>query len=603
MIAPFIRIQTTSGEIFNEKEVTSFSYKYSEEEDDIAEIRLHSSDVMLCDRPGVQEGERLTLTWGYLDGGPTISRSVYIYDTKAEYGDDGVILTLTCHEKFAMSKMNTAKPQNPSTSESSDPDRIIIESKILQNLFMDGGDKTFLKDVTTSLNPRDKNLIERSINDPAYTNDGKNLYPTETTIYDYDSPHIEARNVGVTRSSQSLNITFYNGNAPTYRSLRSYLDKSPGGPYVIDSRDDGVVIRTRDFLQSPAFDYAYGGEPGHLLTFSPETKNRSKSSTSEKVNAISWDTEEQVAVVNSSENQSKGQTGKKLWEELQEASKDLVGSPAWWQNENLNRTNRPRVVGPALEAAGMKSWDDLATDGHLKDKGDHQYTRDNLGDGRILYSQRVDGQPWGATGSGSGQTGSSQYVPRDGTARVLPHYIRETPQTRATQPGKSIVRGAEPTEQAKAFATNTRENAQLDTNPATATMVGNPTLQSGTIITISNVAKRHSGKYYIKEVTHTFDSGGYITSIGKMVRPGISTKGTEIPSTEPAKDTPNNPIQKWNIPTMRQFMDGVWGEQGIRELDEFDDPWIKKHWGPDIIDQARADEKNKALKATTPDKS
>lgn len=592
-IAPFIKITTTTGEIFNEKEVVGFTYKYSEEDDDVAEITIQSGDVMLCDRPGVQEGEALTCTWGYLDGGPVQTRKVYIFDTKAEYSEEGVVLNLTCHEKFVMTKMNVAAPKNPSTSKEKDPNKIIIQSDVLNNIFINNKSTSNLGffDKATNLNPRDKALIERSINDPAFKNDGTTLRPTQETMYDYEDPQIDARNIRVTRNTDSLNVTFYNGNAPTYRSLREYLDKAPGGPYVIDSRDDEVTIRTRDMGQRPLFDYAYGGEPGTLLTFSPETKNRSKASTSENVKTISWDTENQKATVSTSENKSEGQTQQYLWEKLQQANSS-VGTPEWFKNLQ-NQPLRPRLVGDAAAAVGIKEWPQVTE--YMGDKGDERYKPYTLNDGNILYTDNKE-MGKGTTGQ---NLGSGTLAPRDNTSTILPHYIRKTPVKNA--PGKSIVLGAETAPQAKAYAENTRTNSQLENNPATATMVGNPLLKSGIIITISNVARRHAGKYYIKDCTHTLDDNGYITSIDVMVRPGIKTSSTKVDVRPP--ETDRQKIES-KVDQFNQYHKS-W-EQVVKESNpvtvpgEFDQPWVKQKFSESTIEAAKA---NAQVQVLNPDES
>ena len=50
-------------------------------------------------------------------------------------------------------------------------------------------------------------------------------------------------------------------------------------------------------------------------------------------------------------------------------------------------------------------------------------------------------------------------------------------------------------------------------NEATAYVTGEPNLKSNTVVEITNVLVRHEGNYLVKKITHTIDSGGYISTL------------------------------------------------------------------------------------------
>ena len=61
--SPQVRIFTSSAEV--SANVVDFSYKYSQEEDDVCQIRIRDKNVDLADRPEFQDGAILKVVWGY----------------------------------------------------------------------------------------------------------------------------------------------------------------------------------------------------------------------------------------------------------------------------------------------------------------------------------------------------------------------------------------------------------------------------------------------------------------------------------------------------------------------------------------------------------
>jgi hypothetical protein len=89
-------------------------------------------------------------------------------------------------------------------------------------------------------------------------------------------------------------------------------------------------------------------------------------------------------------------------------------------------------------------------------------------------------------------------------------------------------------------ALNDADEAENDTNPASFRAIGQPKMESENVLIIQNVAIRDSGRYWIKEVTHTITrSGGYIID-GVLTRNTVNKSGTEIPERLAETSDPTN---------------------------------------------------------------
>jgi len=74
---------------------------------------------------------------------------------------------------------------------------------------------------------------------------------------------------------------------------------------------------------------------------------------------------------------------------------------------------------------------------------------------------------------------------------------------------------------------NNRRNQALKTNPATATLVGNPILESSDIISFLGVAKKFAGNYYACEVIHRINFNiGYLVDT-KMLKNSTGITGND----------------------------------------------------------------------------
>lgn len=513
-LSHFISVFDFQGNQIQDK-ITSFKYTYDEEGDDICEMTVESDSVKLADKPEYAEGKRLKVQWGWLNGKKSPLRSIWIWDTKDEYHENGVSeLTLTCHDLFALAKLDLTANKNIAQIRRGVP--LIFSTKVLGNVAVD---------VDSGNTDLAALLKEGGI----------------------DLHGIKGKDFG----KGNIIVSYFNGNMSTFYGLRNYLDRLPGGPYVIDSRDDRVIIRTRDFQVKAKFTYYYKQENGQLLKFTPETKNRSKKKSSEKVKVVTWDHDaKEAATVVSESDKNKGiilANGKSLdLSSLKPILSDL-NTPGKFSDSAIQKlitnghytTIDYQAENRKFEAAQKLKQQQSIKPGSLLSKvllssksPDKSFNPNNVGNSGLTTEQVTDklivtrGKLSDGTvidklflGDKSGvDRGTHETVARDVTAMASRTYalVEDDPGS-----GRSLLSNDD-YDKAKAWAENTRKNAELENHPAHIELMGEPEIECGDLLTIKNVAIKNSGNYYVKKCEHVLDDNGYFTTIEKAVRHGVN---------------------------------------------------------------------------------
>lgn len=88
---------------------------------------------------------------------------------------------------------------------------------------------------------------------------------------------------------------------------------------------------------------------------------------------------------------------------------------------------------------------------------------------------------------------------------------------------RQVVKGTDNVDEAKNITNSIKKKDALSTTSASLTVVGIPTLQPNTIITVDNVAERHLGNWLIQTITHSIQVGGGYTSVMKLTSRGSRT--------------------------------------------------------------------------------
>ena len=493
-LLPIILIETKEG-IPLDQVITKFSYKFSEKDDDICEFTIESDNPFIADSPLLQEGKQLSVQWGYSDGRMSKRRKVWIFDIDPDYSETGITMKFICHEKFVTAKMDVASTKSLENLKADTP--IMFSSKVLANVSLELQKGN--KELKALLNLNNINTDKQKLN----ANDGDKV------------------------------VTYYNGNYSSFKSLKDFFNKFPGGPYVIDSRDDGVIIRTRDFKQKSIVTYSYSNEEGNpLIKFKPETKNRTNASTSEGVKVTSWDPAKKEALTQKSSIEDKGQV--KLASGRSLSVIDLKGMDETIPIDNKNFQNTGLTQAQKNKAVSKFGGIPVKTESVLKTLKNKDGNAVKNTDGKLPASGPSAIKKWTRTSYGTTLANKGRFNPSkpisvavDNTAvaKVLPYV--ENSSSEDDSSGKSMI-SPEDHKKSAAWADNIRKDSELDTNPATAEVEGNPFLECGVIITVLGVAKKHSGNYYVRDCEHVIDDNGYITNCTKMGRDGVNKTKTTV---------------------------------------------------------------------------
>lgn len=139
--------------------------------------------------------------------------------------------------------------------------------------------------------------------------------------------------------------------------------------------------------------------------------------------------------------------------------------------------------------------------------------------------------------------GSNAETQRDSLATTIEVVDPETGKTHLEKRNASedIRPAAHATEQgAKREADARFRRAQHTTVELSATAIGDPSLLAKTVVQISGIGQRLSGKYYVKEARHKVDSSGYTVEF-KAISDGHSQSAGAASKGNPNTTSPRNP--------------------------------------------------------------
>lgn len=526
--------------------ISEFRYKFSETEDDVCEIELNSLDTAIADRKELKPGKFLTVQWGFYGGSKSLVYKVYIFDRNTNYQKDGrVNLKLICHERFAIAKMDAAANQNLEQLKDNTP--IVFSTNAIKNVALQ---------------------VQKGNTELA------GLFDNAT--------------IGANFKNKGKLVSTYNGNMSTYNTLRKILDRLPGGPYVMDSRNDTLYIRTRDFKQTSHKSFTWKGGTGELLDFKPITKNRAKKSESDQITVNTYDpktkTASKVVAVPAADTHPAGTVVTTKLGEV--TTLDIYLAPGETPIDAFQKklpkpkgpTYIPRYNEPVFSAEQIKQLNDEADyqkflknrDPSLdalasivskneklingkdvsfgdtyKDFNNNTVDKDLL----VLSKNTNNGLLLKAVSIAPSRGVTVGGAARDATAYAKNNFALVTGQTSV---GKNI-HVNDNTDKAEALADNTRKAAELDNNPGSAELLGQPDIAVGQIITILGVAQTHSGNYYIGECEHVLSDVTYELHIEKLMRDGVTrvtTNNKKGKKVNLYSLIPNNPNLKPQTPTI-----------------------------------------------------
>ena len=475
--SPFVKVFTSKGEI--SEHIKDFSYTFSEAEDDFASITIETGDVTLLDKPEFQDDAEWVVLWGYREGPEASKRKVYLRDISTDYGSDLITITIKATDKASYLK-NTAKNTINKNQNS---------VEIISNIATRNGIRFLMTD-------RQGNLIRPT------TADIKALEETPT-----DGPMVLNSSGGLYNDPTYVIPVwkdFVQGGKSDYALANEVIEKTPGGPYVLEGRDDTLTLKKRDFSQGPIRSYTYKGESGELLDFIPETKNRTKKSASANLSGSAWDRETQ---------------------EYHETNITEADDDSPRLGDEVDGSNR-------LSEKEQQKYNDLEANAnyyeeqlHIKSAQSYNILTPAGSNTDLL----IVGNKFASTAPGR-----EVFDVQDNanTFSVVPKNFSSGVDNTATLQNKMSVfdinkykASVEDFANYKEELKNKRSDEALDKNPATATMVGDPMVISGKVLNILGVAKKHTGNYYVTDATHHISvSDGYTMEL-TLKRNALSSTG------------------------------------------------------------------------------
>lgn len=231
---PFAKILYKSSEIPYTLE--DFSYTYSDDTPDEAELTLKTSDETIVDHPALQENTEIVVQWGYL-AGDMMSRLVLVQDLSTVFDKSGVTVKIKCNDKGILLHQSSS---------------VAVYNTANLAYLMDFKASKF------NLNA----LIE---------------YSSEAELLDI-------------LNSLKLYDSIPQANKTDMELLQEMLH-AEHPELIIVTRDDRIILRKRDLKQTPLRTYTYKESVGRLLSFTPEVKVRETALSSININVHNWDDE------------------------------------------------------------------------------------------------------------------------------------------------------------------------------------------------------------------------------------------------------------------------------------------------------------------------
>lgn len=416
--------------------ITKFVYTYAEEGEDLCEITISTDIVTLPDEPAYQEAAKWQISWGYLGGEMGPQRKVEVIDIKAKYVVEGLTLDLKLASAAYIIKQKSSQNSNSNITTTTDP----LET--WDNFEGPEGEVIDKEKPFYNPTPPEKST-DYVVGVSAWAGGSYNFMHDDSKV-----KAIKMKEVDVSVDLNKVKTT--PGNDTNYNTLRKALDKTPGGPHLINSRDNKITIAPRNLGAKPFGTYYYRHNHGTLLEFTPETKNERYGSQATNPSTTIWDS-------------------------LGKTSEDIVVPDALDGQPRLGDVFYTPV--PGYKPPG---WDRDYPGASMDRKSARVGFYLGAGLNRKVSSVITRSPTWVNV--------STQKVVSDEAAGDRDGVI------------SSII--------------NDRRNTALERNPATAKVVGNPKITSEMVLTFLGLAKKFSGNYYVDKAVHTIDTvSGYITDL------------------------------------------------------------------------------------------
>lgn len=450
--APYIKAFTSLGEIT--ERVVDFSYKFSQKGDDVCQLRVESDNQNMPDLPIYQEGVEFTMVWGYIGDTEKQKRLVVLRNIKVSYTEEGIALDLLLTDKASLIKTNSAKR--------------VHNKKTVKDILEDTGARNGLAVDYLWEYKQSQGLLAT----------GASLSTPNPDIRKYD--------------------TLPQANRSDYEVLKEAADNDPSGPYEVVGRDNTLTVQKPNFNQKPIRSYKWKGEDGHLLRFTPESKEYFVGAGHLGIGITSVNPRSKTfhdTIVTEGNN---GLTTK-LAPDINTPNYDSYddGTAANGSNDAGTPTQNPTpakedpsIKGKKLNTVAKNENGDKSYNPQ-KEMGFDDAKKDSFAGREFSYTKY--------------NNTTSSFVNKSGfqTAAIsTTAVLKKVPDIPTFLTGQHSPTIEDDHKKASGKAASLQSKRSQEKNPATAKTIGNVALESGKVLTIENVSKKFSGNYYIQECIH-----------------------------------------------------------------------------------------------------
>lgn len=524
--SPYIKVFTSLGEVTSR--VVDYTYKFSQKEDDLCQIRVESGDPNLPDYPEFQEGVILKLVWGYLGETNKLSREVIIRNIKAAYTEKIISLDILCTDRASRIKDTSSKKVHSGTLKE------IANSIAVRNglgLNMDGGGNN---DSLTATNVRQTAYLAKDGN---FKDAIDNTLVAKTITYRFFD-------------------TLPQANKSDYNILREAADNDPNGPFEITGRDNIISIKKIDTSQKPLKSYTWSGGDGELLIFTPESKGYPRGKGSKQMSSTGFNPSNKTAFDLRHNEFTNGQSkiGVVTSYSPRFTSSGLSNAPeiAPSVDVTVGEDKKLRVLKVPKDSSNANSTinagkpisktqpNTSAIDSNTQKPKNIEVApsnstyspneADGFGD---TYVAKTDNS---LLAFGTLNTESTAYKNSLGnftTAVSTTAVIKPIALIKSIDYNSHIPNEEHAVDDAEGKGKNKQTQNALDKNPAEAKMVGSWDLESGKVLTILGASKKFSGNYYMWEAIHRVTPGYAWVVDAKMSKNALGKTGAESPITLP----------------------------------------------------------------------
>lgn len=435
-------------------EVEEFEYEYDEEGDDKGKITIADlNGVKLADHRVATTGTLLLIRWGYAEHDRKVwaTRRVVVRDIKTSYNTEGVRVTLILSNSSSYLRAIRAK------------------DAAVTNIM------GFINDMS-----RERDLFKINGHIVRVAHKPGEVQPDATV-----SMGTDATGVAMLKWF-NLDVMWTTAGKGPFQTLRQVLDETPGGPYLIDGRDDTIDIHPRNFNQKAIRAYKFAKEPGDIIDFTVETNEQETDAATLLSDEFDPD-EKEVSV------------GERSSADAPDGLEETAFGKNTQGNSDTNGSYKYQLRRYMLALQAIHNYNLQHPDTPMEPP---EFT--------VFIS-----------------TASTGYYESNGASVTFKTAIESTAvQIKGKIPASVVITSPEGLETIEDLMGNTEKDLAQKHVTASLEVIGDPRLESSKVIIINNVASVHAGYWYIVKATHTISKNtGYTTTLEVIKPPEFQGSG------------------------------------------------------------------------------